>query len=95
MFVVELKEEFLVRIETILNREDLTEIEKKSVIGKLFIDFEKRNKSYLSKIILPPLKEKRKLTFYNIFIKDKMDELKNDVIPSKHRFKIASSMWKK
>jgi len=95
MFVSELKDEFLVRVETILNREDLTYIEKKSIIGKLFIDFEKRNKSQLSKLILPPIKEKRQLTDYNIFIKDKMNELKGEVVPSKLRFKTASSMWKK
>jgi hypothetical protein len=95
MFVEELKEEFLVRVETILNREDLSDNEKKSIIGKLFIDFEKRNKSQLSKLILPPLKEKRQLTEYNNFIKNKMKELKNEVIPSKLRFKTATSMWKK
>jgi hypothetical protein len=95
MFVEELKEEFLVRVETILNREDLSDNDKKSIIGKLFIDFEKRNKSQLSKLILPPLKEKRQLTEYNNFIKNKMKELKNEVIPSKLRFKTATSMWKK
>ncbi len=95
MFVVELKEEFINRVELILEREDLSEIEKKSIIGKLFIDFEKRNKTHLSKLILPPIKEKRQLTDYNIFIKDKMIELKGEVVPSKLRFKTASSMWKK
>ena len=37
MFVAELRTEFLERVEIILNREDLTDNEKKSVIGKLFI----------------------------------------------------------
>ena len=95
MFVPELKAEFLERVDVILNREDLSEIDKKSIIGKLFIDFEKRNKSKLSKLILPPLKEKRQLTKYNTFIKDKMFELKDDIIPSKLRFKTASAMWNK
>ena len=95
MFVPQLKDEFLERIELIINREDLTEVEMKTIIGKLFIDFEKRNKSHLSKLFVPPSKEKRKLTDYNIFIKDKMVELKGEVVPSKLRFKTASSLWKK
>jgi hypothetical protein len=95
MFVAELKTEFLERIEIILNREDLTDIEKKSIIGKLFVEFEKRNKSQLSKLIVPPLKEKRKPTDYNIFIREKMGELKDEIIPSKNRFKTASGLWKK
>lgn len=95
MFVAELKAEFLERVEIILNREDLTDNEKKSVIGKLFIDFEKRNKSQLTKFILPPIKDKRQPTDYNNFIKEKMGELKEDIIPSKIRFKTASSLWKK
>lgn len=95
MFVAELRTEFLERVEIILNREDLTDNEKKSVIGKLFIDFEKRNKSQLSKLIVPPSKEKRQPTDYNNFIKDKMGELKDKIIPSKLRFKTASGLWKK
>ena len=95
MFVAELKTEFLERVEIILNREDLTEVDKKSIIGKLFVDFEKRNKSQLSKLIVPPSKEKRQPTDYNNFIKEKMGELKDDIIPSKLRFKTASGLWKK
>jgi|688.fasta_scaffold06307_4 hypothetical protein len=95
MFVAELKTEFLERVEIILNREDLTDVDKKSIIGKLFVDFEKRNKSQLSKLIVPPSKEKRQPTDYNNFIKEKMGELKDDIIPSKLRFKTASGLWKK
>ena len=95
MFVIELRTEFLERVEIILNREDLTDTEKKSVIGKLFIDFEKRNKLLLSKLIVPASKEKRQPTDYNNFIKDKMGELKYEIIPSKLRFKTATGMWKK
>jgi hypothetical protein len=95
MFVAELRTEFLKRVEIILNHEELTDNEKKTIIGKLFIDFEKRNKSQLSKLILPPLKNKRQPTDYNNFIKDKMVELKDDIIPSKLRFKTASGLWQK
>lgn len=95
MFVAELKTEFLERVEIVLNREDLTDVDKKSIIGKLFVDFEKRNKSQLSKLIVPPSKEKRQPTDYNNFIKEKMGELKDDIIPSKLRFKTASGLWKK
>lgn len=95
MFVVELRTEFLERVEIILNREDLSDVDKKSSIGKLFVEFEKRNKSQLSKLMVPPSKEKRKPTEYNIYIKEKMGELKDDIIPSKYRFKTASEMWKK
>ena len=95
MFVADLRTEFLERVEIILNREDLTDVDKKSIIGKLFIDFEKRNKSQLSKLIIPPSKEKRQPTEYNNFIKEKMGELKDDIIPSKIRFKSATGLWKK
>ena len=35
MFVAELKTEFLERVEIILNREDLTDVDKKSIIGNV------------------------------------------------------------
>jgi hypothetical protein len=38
-------------------------------------------------------KEKRKLTIYNKFMQEKMKELENSIIPSKLRFKKASTMW--
>lgn len=95
MFSEELKKEFLERIETILDNDDLSNYDKKSVIGKLFIDFEKRNKSIISNNIICPIKQKRNPTTYNIFIKEKMKELKEDVIQSKFRFKKASNLWKK
>lgn len=95
MFVDDLKIEFLNRVETILNRDDLTEKEMIDVVGKLFVDFEKRNKSHLSKLFVPPPKEKRKPTAYNLFIKEKMGVLEDEIIPSKVRFKTASSLWKK
>jgi len=95
MFVDELKVEFISRIETILNRGDLTENEMKETIGKLFVDFEKRNKAHLSKLVVPPLKAKRQPTAYNLFIKEKMNVLEGEVVPSKLRFKTASSLWKK
>ena len=94
MFIIELQNEFLKRVEEIINRDDLTISDKKSIIGKLFIDFEKRNKTQISKLYLPQFKEKRQATEYNLFMKNKMKELKTDIIPSKFRFKKASSMWK-
>lgn len=95
MFVVELKTEFLERVEVILGRTDLSENDKKEIIGKLFVEFEKRNKTQLTKLVLPPIKERRKPTDYNNFIKEKMGELKDDILPSKLRFKTASSLWNK
>jgi hypothetical protein len=93
MFVAKLEEEFLCRIEEVLIRDDLTDGDKKNIIGKIFMEFEKKNKSQISKIILPPVKEKRKLTIYNKFMQEKMKELENTIIPSKLRFKKASTMW--
>ena len=95
MFLAELKEEFICRIEEVVIRYDLTDAEKKSIIGKLFMEFEKKNKSQISKTILPPVKDKRKLTIYNKFMKEKMKELENTIVPSKLRFKEASAMWNK
>lgn len=94
MFVDDLKDEFLGRVSGILERTDLTEKEKLSVIGKIFVEFEKRNKSQLSKLVVKPPKEKRELTSYNLFIKEKMGALEKDVFASKHRFKVAASLWK-
>jgi len=94
MFVEVLKDEFLGRVSCILERDDLTEKEKVSVIGKIFVDFEKRNKSQLSKLVAKPAKEKRELTAYNLFIKEKMGALEKDVFASKNRFKVAASLWK-
>lgn len=93
MFSTELKTEFLERVEVILNNEDLSTSDKKTIIGKLYVDFEKKNKAQLSKLVIPQIKEKRKPTEYNIFIKEKMEELKNDVIQSKFRFQKASNLW--
>ena len=95
MFLAELKEGFLLRIEEILIRDDLTDGDKKNIIGKLFMEFDKKNKSLISKTILPPVKEKRKLTTYNKFMQEKMKELENTIVPSKIRFKKASAMWNK
>lgn len=95
MFSEELKKEFLERIETILDNDNLSNYDKKSIIGKLFTDFEKRNKTIISSNIICPIKQKRNPTAYNIFIKEKMQELKEDVIQSKFRFKKASNLWNK
>lgn len=94
MFVEVLKDEFLGRVSVILERTDLTEKDKLSIIGKIFVEFEKRNKSQLSKLVVKPVKEKRELTSYNLFIKEKMGALEKDVFASKNRFKVAASLWK-
>lgn len=95
MFVAEVKTEFLERIEVVLNKDNLSINDKKTIIGKLFIEFEKKNKSQLIKLVVPQVKKKRVPTEYNNFIKQKMDELKEEVVQSKFRFKVASKMWQK
>ena len=38
--------------------------------------------------------EKKELTAYQQFVKDKMEELKNTKVPGKERFKKIAQMWK-
>jgi len=54
MFAEELKVEFLERVSIILDTDDLSKGEKISAIGKVFAEFEKKNK-FLLKANIPPL----------------------------------------
>ena len=94
MFAEELKAEFLERVSIILEMEDLTKVEKISAIGKVFAEIEKRNKFLIKANIPLHVKQRRKPSAYNLFIKEKMGEMTDDIIPSKERFKRASMLWK-
>ncbi len=94
MFAEELKTEFLERVSIILEMNELTKVDKISAIGKVFGEIEKKNKALIKANIPPPLKQQRTLTTYNLFIKEKMTEMADSVIPSKVRFKKASLLWK-
>ena len=95
MFAEDLKAEFLERASIILDMDDITKAEKISAIGRLFVEFEKKNKALLKANIPIPIKARRKPTAYNLFIKEKMGETTDDVVPSKERFKRASMLWKR
>ena len=94
MFAEDLKAEFLERASIILDMDNLTKAEKISAIGRLFVEFEKKNKALFKANIPVPIKARRKPTTYNLFIKEKMAETTDDVIPSKERFRMASILWK-
>lgn len=94
MFAEELKVEFLERVSIILDTDDLSKGEKISAIGKVFAEFEKKNKFLLKANIPPLVKQRRQPTAYNLFIKKKMGETMERVIPSKERFKQASMLWR-
>jgi hypothetical protein len=93
MFAEELKAEFLKRVSIILDMDDLTKVEKISAIGKVFVEFEKRNKALMKAKIPIPVKARRAPTAYNLFIKEKMGEMTTDIVPSKERFRMASMLW--
>jgi len=95
MFADDLKVEFIDRVSIILDKTDFTESEKISSIGKLFVEFDKRNKSRQSSMYVPQPRAKRAPTEYNLFIRDKMVQLKDGFYASKVRFAVASSLWVK
>jgi len=88
----EVKNEILDRMEKILNTgDDYSKNEFETIIKKILIDVEKRQKNKLSIKSSIIEKTKKPLSSYNLFIKEQIPLLQGTSID---RFRNASQLWK-
>jgi hypothetical protein len=87
----EVKGEILERIENILNSNtEYSRVEFETIINKIVIDIEKRQKN--TRVADSKIDKKTKpLSSYNLFIKEQIPILKGTSI---ERFRCASQLWK-